>query len=158
MAKVSDFFSSQGITLALEQKRQMLALDKEFESLESKVQILSAENLKLRAEVNPLKQEIQRLKDKIEKDESSAHDLDEVATKLLMAIANSDGRMPKGATGRHFGLSQAQTDYYFDLLYERGYIFPTASSTRAQDILYRAEPEGRKYLGARAVEISEAGT
>lgn len=62
MGKIASFFSEQKITIPLQQKQQMLALDQEFEACKSKVTVLQAENQKLRAEVNPLKQEIERLK------------------------------------------------------------------------------------------------
>lgn len=153
MSKVANFFDSQGIVLALEQKRQMLVLDKQFETCESQVKILQAENLKLRADVEPLKKEVERLKNQVEEKETSRHDdsLDDMATKLLQAIANSDGRMPRRATGKHFGLSPAQTDYYFDILTEKQFIIPTVTATRQQEMLYAATAEGRKYLAKKGI-------
>jgi len=46
--RVSDFFREQNIALAQQQRAKMVALDTEFEALESKVKILDAENLHLR--------------------------------------------------------------------------------------------------------------
>ena len=39
MGKVASFFREQKITLASQQQPQVLALDKEFDSLESRVQL-----------------------------------------------------------------------------------------------------------------------
>jgi hypothetical protein len=74
MGKLAKFLSAQRIPLPLEQKKQMLAFDKEFEELEAQVTVLQADNLKLRAQINPLKQEIERLQAQVKKSGSSVHD------------------------------------------------------------------------------------
>lgn len=67
MGRIVDFLTAQGVTLALDNRKKMLAFDREFEDLEAKVQTLQSENQKLRAEVRPMQQEIDRLKDEIQK-------------------------------------------------------------------------------------------
>lgn len=142
MGKIAD--AVRGAGLAQQKLAQMLSLDQEFVTLEKKVQVLETENLTLRAEVNPLKAEVERLKNQIQQEAAPSHDaLDDVAEAILVAIANSDGRMPKRATARHFNLSLGQGDYYFDLLRERRFII---QSTAMADPGFSATPEGRKYL------------
>jgi len=70
MGRITDYFSTQGVALAVQTKQQMLTFDKQFEALESEVVSLKAENLKLRAEVNPLKREVERLKNESEQQSS----------------------------------------------------------------------------------------
>ncbi|HYH42308.1 MAG TPA: hypothetical protein VD867_10010 [Burkholderiales bacterium] len=123
MGRLVDFFKSNAITLALDAKRQMLALDRELSDIEKQAQRLEAENLRLQGQVNPLEREIERLRQRIEELQSdSSNHLDEDAEKILQALAGSDGRMPRYETGRHFGLTQARTDHYFDILKERDFI------------------------------------
>lgn len=73
MGRIANIFSGQHITLSLQQQKQMLLLDQEFEALESKVKVLEAENLKLRAEVNPLKQKVDRLQKQVQEGGSDVH-------------------------------------------------------------------------------------
>ena len=73
MGRIANIFSGQRITLSLQQQKQMLLLDQEFESLESKVKVLETENLKLRAEINPLKQKVERLQEQVQKGSSAVH-------------------------------------------------------------------------------------
>ena len=61
MGRVTEFFKEQGITLSLGQEREMLALDKEFESSRMLVTAQQAEYVKLLAEVGRLEGEVERL-------------------------------------------------------------------------------------------------
>jgi len=146
MGKVANFFSSQGIALALEQKRQMLSLDQEFSALEAKVKILEAEKLHLEGEVNPLKREVERLKNKIQKD--SAHDagqLDEIEIKILQILSSASGRVIAGSIATRLSISQTKADYYLAKLERAGFIhgahFYTDQSTE-----YALAHLGREYL------------
>jgi hypothetical protein len=71
--------------------------------------------------------------------------LDDLAEKLLVAIANSDGRMPKQRTSTVLGLSQAQGNLFFAQLTKLGYI---QQSTAMRDPEFRATPEGLEYLAS----------
>ncbi len=71
--RVMNVLSSMGFTLAQDQKRQILLLDKEFETCKAQVHTLTAERDALRAEVNPLKKEVERLKHQVEQKPQAAH-------------------------------------------------------------------------------------
>ena len=122
MGKIANLFSGQSIPLSLQQKTQMLALDKEFEMLESKVTALNAECLKLRAEVNPLKQEIERLKNQIKKSAAHEDELDNVEVKILQTLSSKMGRMIAGAIARQIAMSHTKIEYYLAKLEESGFI------------------------------------
>lgn len=62
MGRVADFFKAQNISLAIQQRQQMLALDREFMEMESQIQELNSQCLKLQAQVHPLEREIERFK------------------------------------------------------------------------------------------------
>jgi ribosomal protein L37AE/L43A len=61
MGKVSGVLSSMGFKMGQDQKRQILALDKEFETL-----------LHLQAQVNPLQRDVERLKKQLDMAAKSA--------------------------------------------------------------------------------------
>ncbi|HTE16352.1 MAG TPA: hypothetical protein VK642_14855 [Burkholderiales bacterium] len=138
MGKVANFFNAQKIALAIQQKQQMLALDKEFETLESKVTVLQAEKLNLEAQVNPLKREIERLQNQVKETDSQDHlRLAEFAEKILLAVAN--GQQDRERIFASLNIAKIIGDYLFDILYERNFVsneFTVLSAT----------PLGRAYL------------
>ena len=63
MGKIAD--ATRNLTMSTQQRRKVLTLDKEFDSLEAKVNELESEKLHLEKEVNPLKREVERLKKQV---------------------------------------------------------------------------------------------
>lgn len=125
MGKIIGLLTAQGIHLGQEHKRQVLALDSEFEQMESQITALKAENLHLQAQVNPLQRDIERLKSKIHdlEDEATAKQddfLDENAKKLLVAISKGI-QLFKGAS-TYIDNNAARTEYYFGLLKKHGFM------------------------------------
>ena len=85
MGKIAN--TTRGWSLTLEQKRQMLAFDAEFEEMEVKVRNLETQVLDLEKKVNPLEREVERFKKQVEEQKSPSHDdLDDMAVKLLAAF------------------------------------------------------------------------
>lgn len=78
MARLADFFREQSITLDGQKKTKMLALDRQFDDMETERNSLKAENLKLKSQVNPLQRDVDRLKQQIQemKDEAAANHVD----------------------------------------------------------------------------------
>jgi hypothetical protein len=52
MGRLADAF--RGIAMPVQKKQQMLALDEEFSAMETEIQSLKTQNLRLQGEVNPL--------------------------------------------------------------------------------------------------------
>jgi len=66
MGKIAD--AIRGCALPQQKTTKLLTLDREFEQMESKINVLEAKNLKLQAQVNPLQREIDRLKEQIKQE------------------------------------------------------------------------------------------
>jgi len=143
MGKVATFFSVQGITLSIQQKQQMLMLDKEFESLESKVTRLEAENLKLRAEVTPLKQEVERLKNQSAPQDRGS--LDETEVKILTHLSQAGGRRPTAEEiAHHLGINPTRIEYFVNRLTEARFL--NASYSSIDPTTYTLDQKGNEYL------------
>jgi len=144
--RVSGTIKAMGIVLAQDHLRQILALDQEFASMESKIKALEAEKLKLEARVNPLEREVESLKKAVgnrKLGEQKAFSADVEA--ILATVANHE--VPKPEIIARMGLSTAKGDYFFDLLRSSGLI--TESHGTDFGIVYKATPEGRAYLAKR---------
>lgn len=141
MGKVASFFREQKIALAIGQQQQMVALDREFESLKSQVVTLQSENLNLRAEVKPLKQEVERLKQQIEKEKAGFHKLDPIEIEILKAIASC----PYGITSRELQarlhLSQSRAAHFLGLLSRARYVLMNMLTSR-----YVLSQKGNAYI------------
>lgn len=145
MGKVASLFREQKITLASQQQQQMLALDKEFDSLESGVTTLEAENLELRAEVDRLKQEVERLKNQIEKSAAYHGELDDIEVKILQTLSSATGRVIAMSLSMHLGISQTKAEYYLTELENAGFIQGTRLSA-GQPTEYSLIELGREHL------------
>lgn len=144
MGKFSDFFNSQGIPLPHEQKRQVLALDKQFETLESKLKVLDAENLKLKAEVNPLKQEVERLKKQIEQEAAPSHKLEQSETDMLLLIAEHPNGLTSPQISGMLKLHTARTEHFLGLLTKKNFIL--AILRMGGHARYVLDDGGNEYL------------
>jgi len=142
--KVSGTIKAMGIVLAQDQLRQVLALDQEFASMESKINALQVEKVKLEARVNPLEREVEKLKQTVEKNQSAANagGLPGEVEAILVTVANHEA--PKEQIIAHMNLSAAKGDYYFDLLRSNGLIIESHATDLG--IYYKATPKGREYL------------
>src|ERR1700735_3826822 len=91
MGRILGTLAGFGISLPQEPKRAILALESEFEQMESQITALKAENLNLQAQVNPLQKQVDRLNQRIKEFEGKKTEqtnlLDKKAEKLLLAIA-----------------------------------------------------------------------
>jgi hypothetical protein len=145
MGKVSDFFTSQGIPLAIEQKKQMLSLDRKFEQMEAKVTTLEAENLRLQTQVNPLEREVKRLKEQIQHESAKEHRLDPEEIEILRAIASVDGGLTASQISKRWEVSRVRVEHFFNLLVEKRFIY----GARVDDdelVAYVLDNEGKAYL------------
>jgi len=141
VGKIAD--AVRGFPLPEQNKQKLLALDREFVEMESKIQALKTENLNLQAQVKPLEREVQGLKDSIEQHAATGHiKLDDMSEKILIAIANCDA-LQREAHVQELGLTVAKGNHYYDILVEKGFI------RVHYDDWYSATPEGRKYLARR---------
>lgn len=142
MGKIAD--AIRGFALPQQKQTQLLALDREFMEMESQIEALKTENLKLRAKVNPLEREVERLKDQVQQSKAKSSRLDEVPEKLLTALANSESDITQEMLIAHFQLSKGKGDHYFDILAEKN--FAHLGSVEADGHYWRITPEGRAYL------------
>lgn len=151
MGKLADAIR-EGCAMPDQKRAQLLSLDAQFEQVTAERDALKKENLNLKAQVNPLEREVKQLKEEKQRilEQASKHgDLDSDTERVLIAIVESDGRMPRRGTAKALGFSNAKGEYCFDLLEERDYILNISVDQRTGEPLYCAEPEGRKYLAAR---------
>jgi DNA-binding MarR family transcriptional regulator len=129
MGKIASFFQEQKIALASQQHQRMLALDSEFDALESRVATLEAQNLELRAGVDVLKQDIERMKSQMEKSASYEGELDDIEVKILQILSSATGRVIAMSVAMHLGISQTKAEYYLTELESAGYIRGARSNT-----------------------------
>ena len=147
MGKIANFFREQKIVLAGQQRAQMLALDAEFEQMETKLKVLEAENLKLQAKANPQEREIERLKQQINKSAAPVEQapLHEDAQKMLRLIASKQYWHSKDDVFRQMQasvqLNPVWAAYHFDELQRRDFVHAEPPIG-----FYTATPAGRKYL------------
>jgi chromosome segregation ATPase len=147
MGRILNLLTANGVHLAQENKRQVLALDREFEDIEAKITTLQSENLNLQAKVNPLERKIEQLTDQIQRMQSGAvvagaEQLEPSAEKLLLTIANR-GRID-GSFAALLKVTNAQADYYVSVLKRRGFIRYVHSYTG--DSGFVATADGLEYL------------
>jgi len=147
MGKLADMF--RGVTLAQDQKRQILALDQEYENMKAQIQKLEAENLKLQAEINPTKRELERVTQ--EKARHGVSPLDEISEKILIALSElpPNGDATANNLASHLGLNVQVIQFHLDEL----------DSTKHANAIYimnretgwTIDHEGRKYLIQRGL-------
>src|SRR5580698_5801636 len=126
MGKLATLIREQHVSLPTEQRRQMLALDSEFEDMEAQITVLQAQNLKLQAQVNPLERKVQQLTEQIQHMQADAaavrpEPLEPNTEKLLLMIANQVS-VPFGRFPALLNSTNAQADYYISVLKRRGFI------------------------------------
>lgn len=105
MGSVRNFFDRHNITLDLNKRQEMLALDKECESLQSQIDVLKSQNTQLRADVEPLKRANERLEQRLKEETAKAvaaknaheklSDVDEEIVRYLANVRRSDCTLDK---------------------------------------------------------------
>ena len=128
----------------------MLTLDREFEDMEAKIQVLESEKLHLQSEVGPLKRQVDQLQEKIQRIEAKAaatvrKPLEEKAEKLLLAIANSGNFPDRNVPATIGSAKRAEADYYIGVLRNRHYIKSPFNYT-AHTTTHVATHSGLEYL------------
>ena len=142
MGKIAD--AIRGLSLPLQVKTKLLALDKEFSEMITEIQTLKAEKLNLQAKVNPLERQVQGLKQEKEQSATRGHGrLDDLSEKILIEVANRD-RIIREELIQHLGLSPAKGNHHFDILEEGLFITMVGAIEEGTEFL--ATPDGRKYL------------
>lgn len=82
MGKIADAILD-GVSMGDAKRRQLLNLDKEFEALETEVQVLRTQKRNLEAEVNPLKKAVERLEQRL-KEQTAQNDIHKNAPSYKM--------------------------------------------------------------------------
>jgi len=147
MGKIAD--AIRGIPLAQQKQTQLLTLDREFEQMESKIQSLEAENLKLRAQVNPLQRDVDRLKNQLEQQQSSSHKqpLDKESEGIIELLAKSDSRMYVEEISEHLKIHPTKAKHLLNQLVEHGYVYVGYSI--GSPPVYSLAEAGQEYAVAR---------
>lgn len=77
MGKIAD--ATRTWAIGIEQKRQLLAFDAEFDEMETKVRILEGQKLKLESQVKPLEAEVEGLKKQLKEQTTKAERAEKLA-------------------------------------------------------------------------------
>lgn len=144
MGQIANFFGQQKITLALQQKQQMLALDAEFETCKLQMTVLKAENLQLRAEVNPLKREIDRLKNQLQDKTASVHKLEQTEIDMLTLLSKHRRGLKSAEITQLLGLHPVRTEHFLRRLLDNEYI--DRPPIIADYVTYFLADRGNAYL------------
>lgn len=89
MGRVSGLLKAMGFHLGEDQRRKIVALDRELDEMEAKVQSLETENLNLRAKVNPLERQVERLQNQSQQKPAPAHLLEDTEIEMMKFIGNA---------------------------------------------------------------------
>jgi len=142
MGKIANLFNEQKISLPIEQRKQMLALDREFDELESKVTTLNSECLHLRAQVEPLKKQVERLQHQLEKQGTGDHDLEQNEIEMMKFIGNKQGTSKDIREGMN--LHPVTAEHYLGKLLKAGYL--EQSQVPMVGAWYALTDKGNAYL------------
>jgi len=122
-----------------------------FQSEQAK---LNEDNINLRSEKAELKAKIAELeRELIQARSPQLHqdeDLDEITTKILIFIANTPGNVSRDMVIKHFNLSKAIVDSYFDQLKDRKYIKSIGGESSVGQN-WEATKEGREHLVSKGL-------
>ena len=123
-----------------EVQRLMEGLQADQAALNEQNAKLMAENVQLKATLAALEQ--QKPKSAEEQTAQQIEELEEIAEKILIDIANNE--TPKESVISFFQLTKVKGDEYFDILMTRNLI--RVKYMLDDDVYYVATPEGREYL------------
>jgi hypothetical protein len=84
----------RSVLMPEQKRREVLALDREFVEMETKVKALQSENLHLQAKVNPLERTIERLEQEIQKKSAPVHKLDPIEVEMMKFIGEKGSVTP----------------------------------------------------------------
>jgi DNA-binding MarR family transcriptional regulator len=122
-------------------------LDKKASLLAEQVMALEQENTTLLRENRQLKLENEKLQKHLHNARQEGGELDEIATKMLVTLANHTGR--DGITSseliQYLGLPKAKGDYHFDQLQKRKFV-NTGGGVMGRGMFWYVTSAGRDYL------------
>jgi predicted nuclease with TOPRIM domain len=123
-------------------------------TLQSEQAKLHEDNIELRTENADLKQQNASLQQQLasarqpQPSEPQDDDLDEIATKMLLLVANTQQNITKDMVIQHFGLTKAKGEYHFDQISKRNLVRSTHGQVGV-GMFWDATPQGREYLASR---------
>lgn len=123
-------------------------LTEQVATLEKDNAALTQENTALLRENRNLKLENENLKSQLQNERPKADELDELAVKMLVAIANADS-ITDNELFRHFRLQKAKGEYLLDQLERRKFVDSAGGNDRGW--FYYATSGGREYLARNAL-------
>ena len=129
----------------LQAKTTLLA--EQVAALEKEKTALTAENTELLRENRNLKSENDNLKGQLEKARPKGDELDAIAVKMLVTLANFDNRhvdMTDTVLIQVAGLTRAKGEYFIDQLSKRKFIVCTGGSVNG--FYFVVTPVGREYM------------
>jgi len=144
---VTNIKSGQDAAKAQEILRLVSELQTEYFSLKSQILQLQAENLQLKQKGAPL----QIANPKQQDDNANVvPDLDEIAIKMLLEIANSADGIKQEVLYAMFNLSTGKGDFLFDQLRMHKLIYQ-ASINMIYGVKWGATSKGRAYLNKKGL-------
>ena len=157
MGKIANTIRSW--TVPIEQRKQLLAFDRELEEAERDRDGLRKEKLKLQSQVSPLQAEVARLKVEVEQLKQrlarsavapTGEDdvqLDEAEERIIGFLAHSPQRLQARACANLLGISQIRTEVVLDRLEVLGLIHKAISISQPPD--YALTHEGKAFAVKR---------
>ena len=145
VTKLVDRIKDRKAAADLREIQQMIAaLQSEQAKLHENNIELRAENMNLREQNLSLQQQLSQGKHSQEQPDG---ELDEIATKMLVVIANTRRDLTRDMIIQQLGLSKAKGEYHFDQIYKR----KLAEATHGQmgvGMFWGTTEEGREYLAS----------
>jgi hypothetical protein len=144
---VKNIKSGQDATKAQEILRLVGELQSEFFALQSHIIKIESENFQLKHKASPLQPTNPPKQDD---NKNVVVDLDDVSTKILQAIANSQDGALKENVFADFGLSVGRGNFIFDNLTGHK-IIEVGRMIMGVGAFYFATPKGREYLNQKGL-------
>jgi hypothetical protein len=145
---VTNIKSGQDAAKAQEILRLVGELQTEFFALQSRILKLEAENFQLKQKASPLQPTNPPKQDD---NKNVVVDLDEISTKILQVVANSQGGAQKEELFAHFSLSVGRGDFVFEGLTGHEFIEIGRFNLGGGGAYYFATTKGRAYLNNKGL-------
>lgn len=120
-------------------------LTDQVSTLEKDNVALAQENTTLLRENRNLKLENEKLKGELQNSRPKSDELYEIATKMLVTLANFDGSITDGELIQRLGLPKAKGDYHFDQLQKRKFV-NSSGGQMGRGMFFYVTSAGRDYL------------
>jgi uncharacterized small protein (DUF1192 family)/DNA-directed RNA polymerase subunit RPC12/RpoP len=141
--RVSGVLKAMGFHLGQDQRKQILALDSEFEEMESKITSLNAKVLNLEAKVNPLEREIERLKNQGEKKGATVHDLESDEIEMMKFIGDRKSITAEDI-GKGMKMHSVPVEHFLGRLLKANYL--VQQNVPMVGAMYSLDDAGNAYL------------